>query len=187
MFQVTTSFVPAQVRVQTMPKPKPGEIPQFTGVFDCFRKTVAKEGFFALYKGMAAPLVGVSPLFAIYFLGCSVGKKLQQTSPDQKLTYGSRIFAFERALILQHIAIFQRGRVGGRVHHRHHGTWRANQVPAAGQLLVILKRHPRCFFAGTNGGKRFTKVFRSDGRGAATVQRGWHSIDLSRHIRHTGT
>ncbi len=88
--------------MQTAPKPKPGEVVQFKGTFDCFRQTVTKEvsivvqvddlcvfvqGFFALYKGMAAPLVGVSPLFAVYFAGCSVGRWLQQSHPGEEMTY----------------------------------------------------------------------------------------------------
>ncbi|PAV91054.1 hypothetical protein WR25_01262 isoform B [Diploscapter pachys] len=36
---------------------------------------------------MAAPLVGVSPLFAVFFGGCAVGKWLQQTDPDQEMTF----------------------------------------------------------------------------------------------------
>lgn len=35
---------------------------------------------------MAAPLSGVAPIFAISFFGFSVGKKLQQSIPDEKLT-----------------------------------------------------------------------------------------------------
>uniref|UniRef100_A0A914VDV6 Mitochondrial carnitine/acylcarnitine carrier protein n=1 Tax=Plectus sambesii TaxID=2011161 RepID=A0A914VDV6_9BILA len=80
-------FDTVKVRLQTMPKPKPGEVVPFKGTFDCFRQTVAKEGFFALYKGMAAPLIGVSPLFAVYFAGCSVGRWLQQTHPGQEMTF----------------------------------------------------------------------------------------------------
>lgn len=33
-----------------MPKPKPGEPPMYAGALDCVKRTVAKEGFFALYK-----------------------------------------------------------------------------------------------------------------------------------------
>uniref|UniRef100_A0A1I7XC89 Mitochondrial carnitine/acylcarnitine carrier protein n=1 Tax=Heterorhabditis bacteriophora TaxID=37862 RepID=A0A1I7XC89_HETBA len=36
---------------------------------------------------MSAPLVGVSPLFAVFFGGCAVGKYLQQTDPDQEMTF----------------------------------------------------------------------------------------------------
>ena len=44
------------------------------------------QGFFGLYKGMAAPLTGVSPMFAVCFLGFGVGKKLQQKHPHDDLT-----------------------------------------------------------------------------------------------------
>jgi len=37
-------------------------------------------------SGMGAPLSGVAPIFAISFFGYSVGKKLQQSVPNEKLT-----------------------------------------------------------------------------------------------------
>lgn len=40
---------------------------------------------FALYKGMGAPLVGVAPIFAISFMGFGIGKKIQQSTPDEAL------------------------------------------------------------------------------------------------------
>jgi len=74
-----------KVRLQTMPMPKPGERPQFTGTFDCFKQTLAKEGFKGLYKGMGAPLVGVAPIFAISFWGFGVGKNtILQIRDDPK-------------------------------------------------------------------------------------------------------
>lgn len=33
----------SQVRLQTQPKPKPGETLLYRGTFDCFKKTLAKE------------------------------------------------------------------------------------------------------------------------------------------------
>lgn len=36
---------------------------------------------------MAAPLMGVTPMYAVCFLGFGVGKKLQQTHPDEELRY----------------------------------------------------------------------------------------------------
>ena len=36
---------------------------------------------------MAAPLAGVAPIFAVCFFGYNVGKKLQQTTPNQTLSY----------------------------------------------------------------------------------------------------
>ncbi|KAJ0036384.1 hypothetical protein NQD34_005061 [Periophthalmus magnuspinnatus] len=56
------------------------------GTYDCFRKTVSKEGLLGLYKGMGAPLAGVAPMMAISFFGFGLGKQLQQTEPNQTLT-----------------------------------------------------------------------------------------------------
>lgn len=66
-----------KVRLQTMPHVAAGQTPRYTGTFDCAKKTVAAEGFRGLYKGMAAPLVGVTPMYAVCFAGLGVGKQLQ--------------------------------------------------------------------------------------------------------------
>jgi len=70
-----------QVRLQT----QSAENPIYKGAWDCTKQTVGKEGVFALYKGMGAPLVGVAPIFAISFMGFGIGKKIQQSSPDEAL------------------------------------------------------------------------------------------------------
>ncbi|GBP22444.1 Congested-like trachea protein [Eumeta japonica] len=75
-----------KVRLQTMPLPIPGEPALYTGTWDCFKKTVHKEGFRGLYKGMSAPLTGVAPIFAISFFGFGLGKKLIKSNEDQVLT-----------------------------------------------------------------------------------------------------
>lgn len=75
-----------KVRLQTSPVPRPGESPLYKGTWDCAKKTVAKEGFRGLYKGMGAPLTGVAPVFAISFMGYGLGKKLQQKNQDDQLT-----------------------------------------------------------------------------------------------------
>jgi solute carrier family 25 carnitine/acylcarnitine transporter 20/29 len=36
---------------------------------------------------MAAPLVGVAPMFAVFFGGCAIGRWVQQTQPGQKMTF----------------------------------------------------------------------------------------------------
>jgi solute carrier family 25 carnitine/acylcarnitine transporter 20/29 len=37
-------------------------------------------------QGMAAPITGVAPIFAISFLGFGIGKKLQQSHPNERLS-----------------------------------------------------------------------------------------------------
>jgi carnitine-acylcarnitine carrier protein, putative len=75
-----------KVRLQTMPKPQTGQSPMYSGTWDCTKKIVSKEGVLGLYRGMGAPIAGVTPMYAICFLGFGIGKKLQQTSPDHKFT-----------------------------------------------------------------------------------------------------
>jgi len=75
-----------KVRLQTQPTPAPGQSVQYAGLMDCARKTIAKEGFLGLYKGMAAPIVGVTPMYAVCFLGFGIGKKLQQKNENDPLS-----------------------------------------------------------------------------------------------------
>merc|ERR1719300_1975586 len=60
----------------------------YTGTLDCVKKTISLEGPKGLYKGMGAPLVGVAPIFALSFMGFGIGKKLQQSHPDEALNLG---------------------------------------------------------------------------------------------------
>ncbi|XP_046889887.1 mitochondrial carnitine/acylcarnitine carrier protein isoform X2 [Hypomesus transpacificus] len=76
-----------KVRLQTQPKVHSGNGALYTGAYDCFRKTVSKEGVLGLYKGMGAPLAGVAPMMAISFFGFGLGKQLQQSDPRKPLTY----------------------------------------------------------------------------------------------------
>lgn len=74
-----------KVRLQTMPS-IPGQSPLYSGAWDCAKKTVAKEGVRGLYKGMATPIVGVAPVYALCFFGFSVGKTMQEPDPNKTLT-----------------------------------------------------------------------------------------------------
>nr|XP_061803248.1 mitochondrial carnitine/acylcarnitine carrier protein-like isoform X2 [Nerophis lumbriciformis] len=77
-----------KVRLQTQPKASSlSRYAIYTGTFDCFRKTISKEGILGLYKGIGAPLVGVAPMMAISFFGFGLGKQLQQTDTSQDLTH----------------------------------------------------------------------------------------------------
>lgn len=75
-----------KVRLQTMPVPVGNEAPLYAGTLDCAKKTLAKEGLRGFYKGMAAPLCGVAPIFAMSFFGYGLGKRLLQKSPQEELT-----------------------------------------------------------------------------------------------------
>lgn len=60
-----------KVRMQTAEKGV------YSGALDVVRKTIAREGLArGLYAGVSAPLVGVTPMFAVSFWGYDVGKQL---------------------------------------------------------------------------------------------------------------
>lgn len=46
------------MRLQTMPIPAAGTPPLYSGTYDCAKRTIQREGFRGLYKGMSAPIVG---------------------------------------------------------------------------------------------------------------------------------
>lgn len=71
-------FDMVKVRMQTMPI-VPGQKPLYTGAMDCTRQILAKEGFKGLYRGMSAPLMGVTPIFALCFWAYDLGKTLIKT------------------------------------------------------------------------------------------------------------
>lgn len=76
-----------KVHLQTMPSGPHVQTPLYSGTFDCAAKLIKKEGIFGLYKGMSAPLVGVSPIFAVCFFGFGLGKRLLQWNSAEPLTY----------------------------------------------------------------------------------------------------
>ncbi|KAK5168902.1 carnitine transporter [Saxophila tyrrhenica] len=68
-----------KVRLQTAEKGV------YNGAFDVVRKTVAREGMVrGLYAGVSAPLVGVTPMFAVSFWGYGVGKQLVESFSEVK-------------------------------------------------------------------------------------------------------
>ncbi|KIX03537.1 uncharacterized protein Z518_07090 [Rhinocladiella mackenziei CBS 650.93] len=63
-----------KVRLQTAEKGV------YSGAIDVVKKTVAREGLArGLYAGVSAPLVGVTPMFAVSFWGYDTGKRLVET------------------------------------------------------------------------------------------------------------
>lgn len=84
-------FVYYQVRLQTMPLPAAGQPPKYKGIIDCTVKTFSREGVRGFYRGISAPLIGVTPIYAVDFAVYAAGKRLFQTDEHVKLTY-SQIF-----------------------------------------------------------------------------------------------
>ena len=73
----------------------------YNGMWDCVVQTVKFEGVFkGLYKGMGAPLVGVSPIFALMFLGNDFGKKIQQSHPGKTCKKYLKFFSLSFQIFL---------------------------------------------------------------------------------------
>lgn len=72
-----------KVRLQTMNK---SGSTKYKGTFDCGKQVFKKEGVRGFYKGMAFPLIGVAPLYAITYFGFTIGKQLQQERPYDPLS-----------------------------------------------------------------------------------------------------
>lgn len=51
----------------------------YSGALDVVRKTVARDGARGLFRGMAAPLYGVTPIFALCFAAYGAGKDLMRS------------------------------------------------------------------------------------------------------------
>ena len=77
-----------KVRLQTS---APGT---YAGAMDCVRKTIAREGMArGLYAGVQAPLVGVTPMFAVSFWGYGVGKKLVERVSEVEVKNGVKQYS----------------------------------------------------------------------------------------------
>jgi solute carrier family 25 carnitine/acylcarnitine transporter 20/29 len=74
-----------KVRMQTAEKGV------YSGAFDVVRKTIAREGLArGLYAGVSAPLVGVTPMFAVSFWGYDVGKNLVERFSEVKVANNTK-------------------------------------------------------------------------------------------------
>ncbi|KAI0772779.1 mitochondrial carrier [Trametes elegans] len=57
----------------------------FKGPMDILTQTLRKEGFFALYKGMASPLVGIAGVNSLLFAAYGVSKRIISPFPQLSL------------------------------------------------------------------------------------------------------
>ncbi|TFK64288.1 mitochondrial carrier [Pluteus cervinus] len=60
--------------------------PSSKGPMDILIRTLQKEGFFALYKGMASPLLGIAGVNSLLFASYGASKRLISPYPDLSLT-----------------------------------------------------------------------------------------------------
>ncbi|GAD92922.1 carnitine/acyl carnitine carrier [Paecilomyces variotii No. 5] len=73
-----------KVRMQTAQKGV------YSGAMDVVRKTVAREGLArGLYAGVSAPLVGVTPMFAVSFWGYDLGKTIVSSLSEVPVKHGT--------------------------------------------------------------------------------------------------
>ncbi|KAF7715184.1 Mitochondrial carnitine carrier [Penicillium ucsense] len=73
-----------KVRLQTAEKGV------YSGAMDVVRRTIAREGLArGLYAGVSAPLVGVTPMFAVSFWGYDVGKSLVEKTTTVPVVNGT--------------------------------------------------------------------------------------------------
>ena len=72
-----------KVKMQTMTV-IPGQAAPYTSTLDCAQKTVKLDGFKGLYRGMLAPLYGITPMYALCFFGYEVGKRIFTTEESYK-------------------------------------------------------------------------------------------------------
>ncbi|THU90494.1 mitochondrial carrier [Dendrothele bispora CBS 962.96] len=57
----------------------------FKGPMDILSQTIRKEGFFALYKGMASPLIGIAGVNSLLFAAYGVSKRIVSPYPQLSL------------------------------------------------------------------------------------------------------
>lgn len=88
---------------------------------------------------MAAPLVGVTPLFAVFFGGCAIGRWLQQTVPDQEFTFVQNFNAGALAGVLTTAVMAPGERIKCLLQVQSAGGPSASGVHYSGPLDVIKK------------------------------------------------
>jgi len=58
---VANPFDVIKSRLQQMPIPPPGQQPMYSGMVDCFAKSIRSEGFMVIYKGFTPAFVKLAP------------------------------------------------------------------------------------------------------------------------------
>ncbi|KAI8825290.1 mitochondrial tricarboxylate transporter [Fimicolochytrium jonesii] len=72
-FTYPTEYVKTQLQLQSKTKP---DLKLFDGPWDCVRKTVREKGFFGLYRGLSALVIGTASKAGVRFLAFEQFKKM---------------------------------------------------------------------------------------------------------------
>ena len=86
-------FDTIKVKLQSQPRPEPGQPPKYSGAVDAVRKTLTSEGPKGLYKGMGAPLATVAVANAVLFSARGQMEALLGKEPGQSLDLFQQLIA----------------------------------------------------------------------------------------------
>jgi len=75
-----------KVRMQTQPNP-----PIYTGMIDCFKKSIQSEGILGVYRGAQSPLINSALYSSILFLSFGFSKRML-TDSDGELSLNNLVF-----------------------------------------------------------------------------------------------
>lgn len=84
-------FDTVKVKLQSQPRPPPGQPLKYSGAMDAVRQTIAAEGPRGLYKGMGAPLATVAAFNAVLFTVRGQMEALMRTEPGASLTVQQQV------------------------------------------------------------------------------------------------
>ncbi|RDY02447.1 Mitochondrial carnitine/acylcarnitine carrier-like protein, partial [Mucuna pruriens] len=90
-------FETIKIKLQSQPKPLPGQFPKYSGAIDAVKQTVAAEGTRGLYKGMGAPLATVAAFNAVLFTVRGQMEPLLSSHPGATLTVNQQAVCGARA------------------------------------------------------------------------------------------
>jgi len=93
-----------KTRAQTAPKD------MFKGPMDILVKTLRNEGFFALYKGMASPLLGIAGVNSLLFASYAASKRIISPFPElsiQQIALAGGMAGFANAVLAGPVEMFK--------------------------------------------------------------------------------
>lgn len=89
-------FDTIKVKLQSQPRPSPGELPKYSGAMDAVKKTLVSEGPKGLFKGMGAPLATVAVSNAVLFAARGQMEALlrgEESPPGTRLSASQQVIA----------------------------------------------------------------------------------------------